>query len=85
VADHTDGLTYFTHEINGRLYAGWYRRRAGGSLEVFTRTKVRIEYLGKLSIEEHARRMLVELVSADDFAAERDSPQRQAVPSKRKK
>lgn len=72
VADDPDGLRYFTHEINGRLYAGWYRRRPGGRVEVFTRTKVRTEFLGQLTIEEQARRILKELVAQDDFSAVRD-------------
>lgn len=83
MADEPDGLTYFTHEIDGRLYAGWYRRRPGRRLEVFTRTKARTELLGELSIEEQARRILTELVSEDDFAAVRDRPAPE--PRRRKK
>jgi hypothetical protein len=69
VAEDPDGLTYFTHEVNGRLHAGWYRRRPGGRVEVFTRTKVRTEFLGQLSIEEQARQILAGLVVEDDFSA----------------
>ncbi len=83
MAEDPDGLAYFTHEINGRLYAGWYRRRPGGRLEVFTRTKVRTELLGQLSIEEQARHILAELITQDDFSAVRDDAP--PAPSKRKK
>ncbi len=72
MAEDPDGLMYFTHEINGRLYAGWYRRRPGERVEVFTRTKVRTEFLGELSIEEQARQILAELVAQDDFSVVRD-------------
>ncbi len=71
MAEDPDGLTYFTHEVNGRLHAGWYRRRPGGRIEVFTRTKARTEFLGQLSIEEQARQMLAGLVAEDDFSAAR--------------
>jgi hypothetical protein len=83
VAEDPDGLTYFTHEINGRLYAGWYRRRPGERLEVFTRTKTRTEFLGELSLEEQARRILAELVAEDDFSVIRDGAA--PVPPRRKK
>ncbi len=84
MAEDPDGLTYFTHEIQSRLYAGWYRRRPGGRVEVFTRTRVRTEFLGELSIEEQARRILAELVAGDDFSAVPDGADR-APPSRRKK
>ncbi len=83
MAEDADGLTYFTHEIHGRLYAGWYRRRPGGRVEVFTRTKVRTEFLGQLSIEEQARQILAELVAEDDFSAVQDDAG--PTPSRRKK
>jgi hypothetical protein len=83
VAEHTEGLTYFTHEVGGRLHAGWFRRRPGGRIEVFTRTKMRTEFLGNLSIEEHARAILADLVDKDDFSTVRDDPHEE--PSVRRK
>jgi len=74
--DDTEGLTYFTHEIGGRLYAGWYRRISGRRIEVFTRTRLHREVLGALSLEEHARRILERLVASDDLALEKLSQKR---------
>ncbi len=73
MAEDPDGLTYFTHEICGRLYAGWYRRLPGARLQVFTRTKLRTEFLGRLAADEQARQILAVLVADDDFSAIRDT------------
>lgn len=75
MAEHTEGLTYFTHEVGGRLHAGWYRRRPGGRIEVFTRTKARTEFLGNLSIDAHARAILADLIDKDDFSSVCGQPQ----------
>lgn len=83
MAEDPDGLRYFTHEVNGRLHAGWYRRRPGGRVEVFTRTKVRTEFLGQRSLEEQARQILAELVAADDFSAAQNDAD--PTPSSRRK
>jgi hypothetical protein len=76
VDEDTEGLTYFTHEIGGRLHAGWYRRISGRRIEVFTRTKLHREVLGELSLEEHARRILERLVASDDLSLEKLSQKR---------
>ncbi|MGH8227297.1 MAG: hypothetical protein ACREU3_05230 [Steroidobacteraceae bacterium] len=85
MADRSDGLTYFTHEIQGRLYAGWYRRLAGGRIEVFTRTRAHTEFLGTLAIEEQAKHMLEALVAEDEVSARPGDDQSQLSPTRRKK
>jgi hypothetical protein len=55
-------LTYFTHEVDGRLYGGWYRLAANSTVELYARGQVRKAKLGKLSVEARAGRMLEEIV-----------------------
>lgn len=59
-----EGLTYFTHEVDGRLYGGWYRRAAGAgaAVELYARGQVRRAKLGRLSAEEKARTLMEEIV-----------------------
>ncbi|HEY4212416.1 MAG TPA: hypothetical protein VGM84_13135 [Steroidobacteraceae bacterium] len=54
------------HFVDGNLYSGWYRRMPGGRVEVFTRTHVRCTFIGELSVEEEARRLLERLVRETD-------------------
>lgn len=56
---------YLTHEMDGRLYAGWYRRLPGRRVEVSTRTQVRVAFIESESIENVAGRVLEELVRED--------------------
>jgi hypothetical protein len=35
-------LSFFTHQVDGREYAGWYRVLEGDRVEVFTRGRVEI-------------------------------------------
>jgi hypothetical protein len=58
---------YFVHVVDGHTYGAWYTRLPDGRVEVFTRTKIRTRLLGKLSIEDEARRVLEQMVrdSAD--------------------
>jgi hypothetical protein len=65
VPTNDDRLTYFTHEIGGRLYAGWYRRLPGARIEVFTRTLGRREFIGDRSVADEARRVLQALILDD--------------------
>ncbi|HTW37944.1 MAG TPA: hypothetical protein VMD49_05180 [Steroidobacteraceae bacterium] len=60
-------LSYFTHEVGGRLFPGWYRRLPGRRIEVFTRTRVRIEFIEAEPIEAEARRILEELIRLDEL------------------
>ena len=73
--DEPEPLTYFTHDIGGRLFPGWYRRLPGRRIEVFTRTRVRIEFIEAESIETEARRILEELVRLDELpGSDSESP-----------
>ena len=58
----SNGLAYFTHEVNGRLYGGWYRKARNLKVEVIARGKRRSGDLGRLKPEERARRLLEEIV-----------------------
>jgi hypothetical protein len=31
---HYDAMTFFTHEVNGQTYGGWYRRLAPNDIEI---------------------------------------------------
>ena len=62
VPDDAGPLTYFTHEVDGRLQVGWWRRLKGRRIEVFTRSRVRMEFLESDSPEATARRVLEELI-----------------------
>ncbi|HKZ73842.1 MAG TPA: hypothetical protein VJ011_07250 [Steroidobacteraceae bacterium] len=62
-AQTVDGLTYFTHEVDGRLYGGWYRRAAdAASVELYARGKVRKAKIGRASAEDKARRLMEDIV-----------------------
>lgn len=56
---------YLTHEVDGRLHIGWYRRLPGRRVEVSTRTQVRIAFIESESIESVARGVLEELIRQD--------------------
>jgi hypothetical protein len=60
-----DKPIYFTHEVDGHRYAGWYHHVPGARIEVFTRTRWATEFLGKDTTEEQAKRLLEELVRKD--------------------
>ncbi len=64
-AESEEPLIHFVHEIDGHRYSGWYHRMAGGRIEVFTRTRRGIAFLGKRSSEDEARRLLEDLVRRD--------------------
>ncbi len=66
--DEPGHLTYFTHEIGGRLFPGWYRRLPGRRIEVFTRTRVKTAFIEAESIEAEARRILEELIRLDELS-----------------
>ena len=60
--DSANGLAYFTHEVNGRLYGGWYRKARNLQVEVIARGKRRTAELGRLKPEDRARVLLEEIV-----------------------
>jgi hypothetical protein len=66
IPDEAGALSYFTHEVDGRLRVGWWRRLKGRRIEVFTRSRVQIEFLESDSPEATARRVLEELTRADE-------------------
>jgi hypothetical protein len=66
VLEEAGALTYFTHEIDGRLRVGWWRRLKGRRIEVFTRTRMRVEFLETHSPESIAGRILEELTREED-------------------
>ncbi len=76
VFDEGAHLTYFTHEVGGRLFQGWYRRLPGRRLEVCTRTRVKVDFIEAEPIEEEARRMLEELIELDELPDARHAPRR---------
>ena len=55
-------LAYFTHEVDGRLYGGWYRRVGRSDIELYARGQVRKAKLGRMSAERKACRVLEEIV-----------------------
>jgi hypothetical protein len=57
-------LTYFTHEVDGRLYGGWYRRLDGERIEVLAMCKIAIASAGS-SAPESAKEVLIGLVRAE--------------------
>lgn len=57
-----NGLTYFTHEIDGRLHEGWYRRALDNRVDVCTRTQRRLEFLNGHPVEDAAHRALTGIV-----------------------
>jgi len=61
-------FTRFTHEIEGRPYSAIYRRIPGLRVEVCFGAKLGIHFLGVDDIEHEARRLLEELVKADELA-----------------
>src|SRR5688572_7393702 len=42
-------LIYFTHEVGGRLYGGWYRPAGETAIELYARGQVRKAKLGRMS------------------------------------
>jgi hypothetical protein len=66
-------LVYFTHEVDGRLYGGWYRLGAGSTIELYARGQVKKAKLGKLSADKKACRMLEEIVRTLERRAARAS------------
>lgn len=58
----SNDLNYFTHEVDGRLYGGWYRSLAGESIEVYARGQVRSAPLAGARLEEKACRLLEDVV-----------------------
>ena len=61
--DNSD-LTYFTHQVDGRLYGGWYRLLDGGRIEVLAMCKIAIASAGS-SAPESAKDVLMGLVRAE--------------------
>jgi hypothetical protein len=61
--DNSD-LTYFTHEVDGRLYGGWYRLLDGGRIEVLAMCKIAVASAGS-SAPESAKSVLMGLVRAE--------------------
>jgi hypothetical protein len=57
-------LTYFTHEVDGRLYGGWYRLLDGGRIEVLALCKIAIASGGSSALES-AKDVLMGLVHAE--------------------
>lgn len=55
-------LVYFTHEVDGRLYGGWYRLGANSTIELYARGQVKKAKLGRLDGQKKACRMLEEIV-----------------------
>jgi len=66
VPDDAGPLTYFTHEVDGRLRIGWWRRLKGRRIEVFTRSRVQIAFLESDSPEATAQRVLEELTRGEE-------------------
>jgi hypothetical protein len=66
VPDDAGPLTYFTHEVDGRLRVGWWRRLKGRRIEVFTRSRVQIAFLESDSPETTAQRVLEELTRGEE-------------------
>lgn len=64
--DDTERLTYFTHEVDGRLHSGWYRHMPGGRIEVYSRTHGMVEFTGKLGLIEQAGQMLEQMVREEE-------------------
>lgn len=64
----TGPWVYLTHEVDGRLHVGWYRRLPGRRVEVSTRTQVRVAFIESESSELVVRRVLEELVREDVLA-----------------
>ncbi|HKZ72420.1 MAG TPA: hypothetical protein VJ011_00050 [Steroidobacteraceae bacterium] len=58
----SNGLTYFTHEVDGRLYGGWYRGIANLGVEVYLRGQIYRALLGRMSAEERACAVVEEVV-----------------------
>ena len=55
-------LVYFTHEVDGRLYGGWYRLAPDSSVELYARGQVKKAKLGRSTVEKKACRMLESIV-----------------------
>jgi hypothetical protein len=66
VPDDAGPLTYFTHEVDGRLRVGWWRRLKGRRIEVFTRSRVQIAFLESDSPQTTAQRVLEELTRGEE-------------------
>jgi hypothetical protein len=67
VTDGADRLIYFTHEVAGRLFPGWFRRIPGRRIEVFTVSRLKTEFIEAEPVDSQARRMLEELIRLDFF------------------
>jgi hypothetical protein len=55
-------LSYFTHDVDGRLYGGWYRPVGDFAVEIYARGRVRRALLGRMSAEQRACEILEQLV-----------------------
>jgi hypothetical protein len=67
-------LVYFTHEVEGRLYGGWYRPVGGSAVEVYARGQIRKAKLGKVDAPQRACRMLEEIVRTVEANGAQVSP-----------
>jgi hypothetical protein len=63
--DDAGSLIHFTHEVDGRLHPGWFRRIPGRRIEVFTLTRVKIVFIESDPVEVDARRALEDLIHLD--------------------
>jgi hypothetical protein len=56
-------LNYFTHEVDGQLHGGWYRK-SGDFIEVLAKGTSRVKPLYGSSPEIEARSVLEEIIKA---------------------
>ena len=57
-----EALSYFMHDVDGRLYGAWFRRRSNTHVEVIARGQTKSAPCGKVSAERAAALLLEEIV-----------------------
>lgn len=61
-----EALSYFMHDVDGRLYGAWFRRRSNTHVEVIARGHTRSALCDKVSPERAAALLLEEIVRMSD-------------------
>jgi hypothetical protein len=57
-----EALSYFMHDVDGRLYGAWFRPRSNHHVEVIVSGRIKSAPCGQVSIERAAVRLLEEIV-----------------------
>jgi hypothetical protein len=57
-----EALSYFMHDVDGRLYGAWFRPQSNHHVEVIAGGRIKSAPCGGVSIERAAVRLLEEIV-----------------------